>query len=151
MLGVRGVDFDAIDVTGGTLTINPGVTSNLVFNGAGSSVNWSNSFWNTDQQWLVFDNANAPSLSLGSVFGTINVSADSASQTFASIRSGASFSWSQSGNDIFLNYHSVITAVPEPSSLALIGLFLREQLSCEDEVVGLIQNHDRSISSLVSL
>lgn len=118
-LGVRGTHFDGIDVTGGTLTINPGVTSNLVFNGAGSLVNWGDSFWNVDRQWLVFDNANAPSL--GSIFGTINVSADGASNSFASIRAGASFSWSQSGNDLFLNYHS-ITAVPEPSSLALIGV-----------------------------
>lgn len=120
-LGVRGTHFDGIDVTGGTLTINSGVTSNLVFNGAGSLVNWGDDFWNVDRQWLVFDNANAPSLSPGSIFGTINVSADGASNSFASIRAGASFSWSQSGNDLFLNYHS-ITAVPEPSSLALIGV-----------------------------
>ncbi len=121
-LGIRGVDFDGIDVTGGTLTINTGVTSNLVFNSSGSTVNWSNSFWDVDRQWLVFDNANAPLLSLASIFGTVSVSADSVSQSLASIRSGANFSWSQTGNDLFLNYS--ITAIPEPSSLALIGITL---------------------------
>jgi autotransporter-associated beta strand protein len=114
-LGVRGTDFDGVDVTGGTLSIQSGVTSSLVFNAPGSAVDWTNAFWDDDRSWLVFDNANSPTV-VGGIFGTINVGIDSNSVTFTSARSSASFSWSQTGNDIYLNY----AAIPEPSTWALL-------------------------------
>lgn len=113
-----GTNFDAINVTGGTLVINTGVTSNLVFNGTGSTVQWADAFWDTDRQWLVYANSSAPTLAANSVFGSINVSADSGNNSLASIRSAAGFSWGTVGNDIVLNY----SAVPEPSSMILLGL-----------------------------
>ncbi|AMV33688.1 Extracellular serine protease precursor [Pirellula sp. SH-Sr6A] len=113
-----GTNFDVINVTGGTLVINTGVTSNLVFNGTGSTVQWADAFWDTDRQWLVYANSAAPSLATNSVFGSINVSADSGNNSLASIRSAAGFSWGTVGNDIVLNY----SAVPEPSSMILLGL-----------------------------
>jgi autotransporter-associated beta strand protein len=112
----RGTAFDGVNVSGGTLTINGGVTNNLVFNGAGSTVNWSDTFWASNQQWLVFDNASFPTVS-SNVFDTINVGVDSISQSLTSVRSGSSFSWDTIDDNLYLTY-----AIPEPSTCALLAL-----------------------------
>jgi autotransporter-associated beta strand protein len=117
-LGLRGSDFDGIDVNGGNLSIADGVTSNLVFNGSGSTVKWTDTFWDTSRSWLVYDNANTASLASGSIFDTINVSLDSDGSTLAGSR--GAFSWGISGNDVRLVY----TAVPEPRAALLGGLGL---------------------------
>lgn len=83
-------------------------------------VDWSDGFWNIDRNWLVFSNANAPELSLGAVFETLEVSVDREGILLADVRAEASFSWNRVGSDLYLNY----TAVPEPSTYALLsGLF----------------------------
>jgi fibronectin-binding autotransporter adhesin len=110
----RGTNFDGVDVTGGTLTIATGVTTDLVFNGTGSAVDWSNAFWDTDQSWLVFDNAGVPSIA---GLPSITLSNDSNAASLTSIRSLASFSWDVQGNDVLLNY----AAIPEPSTWALLA------------------------------
>ncbi|MEI6656763.1 MAG: autotransporter-associated beta strand repeat-containing protein, partial [Verrucomicrobiota bacterium] len=46
----RGSTFSAVDVTGGTFAIANGAIMDLSF---GASVNFLNSFWTTDQSWLV--------------------------------------------------------------------------------------------------
>ncbi len=114
----RGLSFDGVDVSGGTLSIGTGVTSSLVFNTTGSSVNWTNSFWASDRSWLVFANTNSPTLDSESLFDTIDLSTDSLGATLASVRTNASFAWNQQGNDVYLTY----TAVPEPSTYALLVL-----------------------------
>jgi len=113
----RGTVFDGVNVTGGTLSVSTGVTSELVFNVAGSSVNWSDDFWGSNRQWFVFDNASAPVLSSASVFETLNVGADSFSQSLTSVRVGSGFSWEQIDNGVYLNY-----TIPEPSTYALLAL-----------------------------
>jgi hypothetical protein len=114
----RGTAFDGVNVSGGSLTINGGVTNNLVFNGVGSTVNWSDAFWASNQQWLVFDNASPPTLVSSNVFDTINVGQlDSISQSLTTVRSGSSFSWETIGDDLYLTY-----AIPEPSTYALLAL-----------------------------
>ena len=112
----RGTSYDGVNVTGGTLSIVAGASSSLVFNSSGSAVRWSDAFWGADRSWLVFDNGNSPSPS-GSVFSTINLSEDINNLQLTSSRPGASFSWSQEGNDLYLKY----TAVPEPSTYALLA------------------------------
>lgn len=113
-----GTNFDQTVFLSGGLTIQTGVTANLIFN-EGSSVDWSDSFWGSDQQWLLFSGASSLSASAG-VFSTINVGADSLSATLGSVRPDASFSFYNSGNDIYLQY----TAVPEPSTMTTILLVL---------------------------
>jgi len=116
-VGTRGTDFDGIDVIGaGVLSIANGVISNLKFNAAGSAVNWANAFWNSNQSWLVYDDANLPTLSSASIFDTINVSTDSLGATL----SGGAFSWAQSGNDVFLNFTA--SPIPEPGTATLLGI-----------------------------
>jgi autotransporter-associated beta strand protein len=119
----RGTFYDGVNVTAGQLLIAADSQSSLRFNREGSTVNWSNSFWTTDQQWLVFDNASAPS----EIFGAPSLTVDSEGATLASLRPGATFSWGQVGNDIYLNY-----TVPEPSSAlftiaGVLGLSLRRR------------------------
>jgi len=114
----RGTNYDGVNILAArTLTIQSGVTSSLVFN-AGSTVNWSDTFWATDRQWLVFDTAD--NNYSGPLFGSLTLTTDSASQSLASIRSAASFNYSVVSGDIFLNY----TAIPEPSTYAMLGLGL---------------------------
>ena len=114
----RGTAFDGVNVTGGALTLNTGVNNNLVFNGAGSTTDWNNAFWGSNQTWLVYSNALAPTLASANVFDTINVSLDSLGNNFSTLLAGSSFSWSQTGNDLYLNYNTV----PEPSTYALLAL-----------------------------
>jgi autotransporter-associated beta strand protein len=109
----RGTNFDAVDVTGGILTLQSGVNFNITLNGTGSTVDFTNAFWNSNQSWLVFSNTNAPSIA--SLFNLGTVSADSQSNTYTGY---GSFSFSQSGNDIYLNW----APIPEPSTGILLAV-----------------------------
>jgi len=112
--------FDRISV-GGSLLAGSGASMTLDFGStlAGSSVDWSNSFWDADQSWtflMVAGNTNGFSnLSLAN-----STFLDAAGNSLATARSGASFVIAQSGNNIMVNY----AAVPEPStgSLLFMGL-----------------------------
>jgi hypothetical protein len=83
----------------------------------GSLVSWSNSFWDSNRSWLLYDVA-------GTTTGLENLSLlnsvfnDAAGGSLVASRTNASFSLSQSGNDVFLNYN----AIPEPSSSLLMVL-----------------------------
>ncbi len=123
--GTRGTDFDGVDVTGGDLDIDSGASLNLVFNAAGSTVNWSDAFWAENRSWLMMDFAGDGS-SAGN-FGTVNVSADSHDQSLASVRTGASFSSTRTGDDLYVSY-----VVPEPATagivlMGLAGVLLRRR------------------------
>jgi fibronectin-binding autotransporter adhesin len=109
----RGTTFDGVNVTGGTFTLQSGVTFNLTLNGAGSTTNYTNPFWSSNQAWLVFQNTNAPTIA--ALFTLGSVSNDSAGNNFGV--AGGSFSFTQSSNDIYLNY----TAVPEPGTWLLLA------------------------------
>ena len=113
----RGTNYDAVDVSGGTLGVEANAVSSLVFNGAGSSVDWTNSFWDSNRSWLVFDNSATPTIADAAIFATINISADIKSVALSDVRSEASFGWSRTGDDVYLNY----SAVPEPSTCVLVG------------------------------
>ena len=110
-----GSNFDFVNVTGGTLNINSGVTSSLVFNGAGSAVNWNDAFWGSDQSWLVFSSTNLSAS--GGIFTLAPVGFDSLGNNFSTARAGSTFSWSTVDDDVYLNY-----AIPEPSTYALLAL-----------------------------
>lgn len=117
LVAARGTAFDGVNIlTGGSLSIANGALSNLVFNSTGSTVDWSNTFWDTDRNWLVFSLADANYS--GAVPAVSSLSVDSLGATLGSVRSAASFSYSVNGGNVYLNY----VAIPEPSTWLLVGL-----------------------------
>ena len=119
----RGSAYDGVDLVGATSTLTFSGSSALHLSFSGTApgltpVSWSDSFWNTDQAWLVYDVA-------GATAGAVNFSVsvenwlDASGGQFNTIRPGATFSLQQTGQDVVLVY-----AVPEPSTyvMALAGL-----------------------------
>jgi len=109
----RGTAFNGINVTGGTLAIQEGALFNLAFDAAGSSVDFSNSFWQSNQSWMVFENSVAPDVTAG-IFVLGSVSEDAFGNSFAV--AGGSFGFELEGNNIYLTY----TAVPEPGTATFL-------------------------------
>jgi len=116
--GARGTSFDGINLSNGNLTIDQGADLNLVLNAAGSSVNWFNGLWDSNQSWVLIDNVVQPTIQEAGVFTTINVSLDAVGGDLATLRPGAAFTTSLSNGDIVINY-AAAALVPEPSSVAL--------------------------------
>jgi autotransporter-associated beta strand protein len=117
--GVRGTDFDGVDVTGGVFSLESGATIDLSF---GSSVDFLNSFWGTDQSWLVVDlgsgvtgDGGTEVFSIGTISGGNNYSPALGSFGVSRLADG------DDKNDVVLTW----TAIPEPSSLllAVLGIF----------------------------
>ncbi|MFM8330424.1 MAG: PEP-CTERM sorting domain-containing protein [Candidatus Methylumidiphilus sp.] len=118
--------FDSI-VVGGNLAFDGATSLNLSFTPTGSSVLWSDAFWNSSKSgvngWLLYNVtgslSNFSNLSLAS-FNWL----DSGANAFATALPGASFSLYQNGNNIYLDYTAATSNsnVPEPSSFALFGL-----------------------------
>lgn len=101
--------FDAISLTGGGLTLGAGSVFQITALGG---VDFSNSFWTSNQTWNVVNNIGSGTLSgtFGSLTGVTSNAFGSFSMTYGS---GA-------GADATLNW----TAVPEPSTWALVALAL---------------------------
>ena len=100
--GIRGTDFDGIDV-GGALNFNDETLMNFDF---GGSVNFADSFWTTEgasETWTVFAGATA-------VNSLENLAFNANGATAPGV-----FTFSDNGSDVFLNYS--FTAIPEPSSI----------------------------------
>jgi hypothetical protein len=122
-----GSSFDQLVITAGNLLFptTGTMTFNPVFNSAGSTVDWSNPFWNSNRSWIVFDLNAGWSSSLNSVAlgGSL---LDSLGNTLNPTTRG-SFSLGKSGEDVVLNF----VAVPEPATcgLGVIGLGLAAGVS----------------------
>jgi len=106
--------FDQI-VVGGDLDFAGATDLALVFNATGSAVDWFDAFWNTPQSWLVYDVAGMTS-NFANLSLTVDNWADSTGALFNTALPSGSFSLSQSGQDVMLNY------APEPATLALLAL-----------------------------
>lgn len=106
-LGVRGTDYDGINVNGGTLTIDPAASFNLITSG----INYAAAAWDVDRSFTIID------LIGGSFSGGLFSLDTSNAGSFAS---EGSWSLAGAGGDVVLNW----TAVPEPASALLGGLGL---------------------------
>jgi len=110
--------FDRVAVGGNLLaSAGSGITLDFGTTAGGSTVDWSNAFWDSAQSWTFLAVA-------GSTTGFSNLSLlngaflDASGNSLATARSGATFSLTQSGSNVMISY------IPEPStgSLLLIGL-----------------------------
>jgi autotransporter-associated beta strand protein len=127
----RGTNYDGIDV-GGNLSFTGSTTINLDFALAGSTVNWSDSFWDTNitgtSGWKLFDVTGSISGFEDNLQLAAGPYTDGSSQSLTSVRSDASFYLYKGEDGIYLNY----SAVPEPSAavlaaLSAIGLLRRKR------------------------
>ncbi len=118
-LGDRGTLFDGIDV-GGNLDFLGATTLTLDFDLAGSSVDWSDLIWGSNQSWLLYDVAGTTTnLSNFSIFAADW--ADKDGDLFNTVLTGSTFGLSQVGDDVYLNFNSG-TIIPEPSRMILVGM-----------------------------
>lgn len=116
--GTAGVNYDQIVLPTGTLTFSGTTTLALSFNGAGSTVDWSDSFWNVNRAWTVYDLSGGTTNSLSNLLlggSLLDAQGDSLSPTERGY-----FTTSLDGQDVMLNF----VAVPEPATwaMALAGL-----------------------------
>jgi hypothetical protein len=119
---VSSYSFDKI-VVDGDLTFVGQVGLDLIFDWAGSTVDWTDAFWTTDRSWLVFDVA-------GTTTGFANLNPlaifisgagnweDSNGEFLEDIITERTFWLSQQGSDIYLNFSAA--PIPEPSTYGLI-------------------------------
>jgi fibronectin-binding autotransporter adhesin len=121
------VVFDQI-IVDGDLDFTGATSLTLLFNGSGSTVNWTDSLWTSNQSWMIYDVSGTTTNFNNLQLSTIDW-ADSGGNLFNTSLNGSSFSLAQSGNDVILNY----TVIPEPKAALLGGLgillFLRRRRS----------------------
>jgi len=94
---------DALNVTG-SLILQGGNTLSLSFNGSGSTVDWTDTFWDTPRQWTI---ATAGTLTgFGNLTLTTENWLDSNSAAFDTERPNSEFQLVQSGNSILLEFQA---------------------------------------------
>lgn len=103
-LGLRGTDFDGIDVTGGNLTIATAATFKLI----GSSINYSAASWDVNRSFNIIDFSGA-----GNSTGVFTLDTSSAG-LFAG---QGTWGLANTDKDIVLSW----VAVPESNVAAIIG------------------------------
>ena len=117
-LADRGTLYDAIDVFTGSLSVDPASLLDLVFNSAGSTIDWSDTFWAVQHSWLLID-ASSAGTSTG-IFSLGSVGTDSTGAVLASIRPNATFSVARNGSNLLVEYG--VVAVPEPGTISLAAI-----------------------------
>jgi len=114
-----GVDFDQLVVSGGNISIDSNVTMQLVFDSAGSTVDWSDSFWDSDHTWTIVDNTGGGLLTGQFLLNPSSEWFDANGMLLSAVDPDAQFVLSTVGGDVVLTYYAV--PVPEPSTLAFLG------------------------------
>jgi fibronectin-binding autotransporter adhesin len=118
----RGTLYDGINLTSGTLSIDPGAKIDLVFNaalagGGASTVDWDDPFWASSRSWKVIDVQSG--LWSGGVFTLNSIGTDASGQSLSSsVRSNAAFSLSQNTTGVYVQY----VIVPEPATVIFAGI-----------------------------
>ena len=113
--GSRGTNYDAIDVSGGSLALATGATIDLSF---GGTVDFLNAFWGTDQEWLVVDLSGSATaadtnlFAIGSISGGANWNPLLGS--FGMLRKDGSIT----EDSVYLTW----TPIPEPGAALLGGV-----------------------------
>lgn len=113
--GSAGVNYDQIIVPTGNLTFSGSTTLALSFNSLGSAVDWTDSFWDVNRSWTVYDLSAGTTSNLGNLAlgGSL---LDSLSNPLSPTARGY-FTTSLAGQDVMLNF----VAVPEPATGMLLA------------------------------
>ncbi|MCE9629647.1 MAG: autotransporter-associated beta strand repeat-containing protein [Planctomycetia bacterium] len=111
--GSAGVNYDQVVMPTGNLDFANATTLALSFDALGSSVLWSDAFWNVNRSWTIYDLTTGTTNNIGnlSVGGSL---LDSLGNALSPTGRGF-FTTSLVGQDVVLNF----TAVPEPSTWAM--------------------------------
>ena len=112
----RGTNYDGITGNYGVAHFYGNTTLTLIFNAPDSTVKWSDDFWSTGHQWVVYSNFFMNGFDYFSI--ALENWADSTGALFNTALSKSEFTISSAGTDIYLNY----AGVPEPSTYALLAL-----------------------------
>jgi autotransporter-associated beta strand protein len=106
-------------LVGGNLAFGSATSLSLAFNGAGSTVDWSDAFWSTDRSWTIWQ-VTGNTTGLGNLALSTAGWQDASGDLLSSIRAAAGFSIgiADNGRDVVLTY----SAVPAPGALALLAL-----------------------------
>lgn len=107
----RGTTFDGVNV-GGNLSVAGGSGLSLTFKGAGSTVDFTQTFWEADRAWLVFDVG-------AETTGSFSITALGLDSQGRSAAEFGAFSLSTQGSDVYLNWTA--GAIPEPSTYAAMA------------------------------
>jgi autotransporter-associated beta strand protein len=114
--GTAGVNYDQIIVPTGNLTFSGSTTLALSFNLPGSTVDWSDAFWNVNQAWTIYDLSGGATSGISNLLvggSLLDAQGDALSPTGRGY-----FTTSLSGQDVMLNF----IAVPEPSGWVMAGI-----------------------------
>ena len=109
-------EFDQVTV-GGNLAFTTPTTFNLAFGGSGSTVNWLDAFWSTDEEWTVYQVGGALSGFSNLLISSANWS-DGQGQWFNTLLPGATFSLLHVGSNVLLKYTAFQVVVPEIDAAA---------------------------------
>lgn len=116
--------YDAVNVSGGSLSVASGATIDLIFNASGSTTDFTAAFWDSDQSWLVIDLSGSGTDGGGSfTIGSISLDSNGASYL-----GEGNFVTRNENGDHYVDW----IAVPEPSaallgSLSLLALLRRRR------------------------
>jgi autotransporter-associated beta strand protein len=119
--------FDQI-IVGNNLIFTASTSLTLSFTPATGTVDWSDAFWTSNHSWTVYDVAGTTS-GFANLSLTITDWLDAQGDSFNATLPTATFSLSQNGQDVVLNYTA---PVPEPGALvlgavALVGMLSRRR------------------------
>ena len=104
-------EYDQI-VVGGNLAFHSATSFDLAFGSSGSTVDWSDTFWATNEQWTIYSVSGSLS-SFSNLQLTTSDWLDGQGNWFNSLLAGNTFSLVQIGQNIVLQYTVAQAAVPE--------------------------------------
>ena len=109
--------FDQI-VVSGQLTFAGATSLDLIFDWTGSTVDWTNALWDANQSWNIISVQGCDIVGLGNLGILTENWLDSNGLAFDTVLAGGTFTLSQSGEWIVLNY--AVAPIPEPSTYGLM-------------------------------
>lgn len=118
----RGRQYNAFDLSSGSLDFWGNTKLKLIFDSFGSNVDWTDTFWGSSQSWVVYDLefASISNFSRFSIEGTDWL--DKGGRSLSLYRPGSGFRLEKMNEDVVLRYDYGINAVPEPGALGLLSV-----------------------------